>query len=167
MGVWGSEAVILALYGAPLVVAAGWDLATFRIPNALNLMFLALFPLAAQLAPQPVDWLWHLAAGGVVLAAGFGLFALRLFGGGDVKLLAVAALWLGWDRLPAFVLGVAVLGGGLAVVVLLLRSPVLATALAHLGRTPAVLHKGAAIPYGIAIAGGGLAMAKALPLLGG
>lgn len=167
MEVWGNEAVILALYAAPLLVAAAWDIVTFRIPNSLNLTFLALFPLAALLAPQPVDWLWHLAAGGAVLAAGFVLFALGLLGGGDVKLLAVAALWLGWDRLPAFTLSVALLGGGLALLLLLLRRPAVAMVLAHLGRTPAVLQQGAAIPYGIAIAAGGLVLAKALPLIGG
>jgi prepilin peptidase CpaA len=48
---------------------------------------------------------------------GFLLFSLRLFGGGDAKLLAAAGLWLGWPDLIPFLVMTAVAGGvlGLAV----------------------------------------------------
>ncbi len=159
--------LVISLYAAPLAVAAAWDVATFRIPNFLNLIFLALFPVAALLAPQPLDWPWHLAAGGLVLAVGFVMFALNLFGGGDVKMLAVAALWMGWDNLLGYVLWVGLIGGVLAVLLLVLRSDAAGMVLSHLGRMPKVLQKKAPVPYGIAIALGGLAMAGELPMLAG
>lgn len=162
----GIEALVLALYAGPLVVAALWDVATFRIPNTLNLAFLSLFPLAGLLAPQPPDWLWHLAAFGVVLAVGFPLFLLRLLGGGDVKLLVAAALWLGWDRLLEFSILVALAGGALSLALVVLRLPLMQMAWAHLGRTPRVLQKQAPVPYGVAIAVGGLLLAAELPLIG-
>lgn len=157
--------VVTALYAAPLIVAAAWDLATFRIPNLLNGLFLALFPLAGVIAPHQPDWLWHLAGAGAVLAGGFVLFALRLLGGGDVKLITVAALWLGWSQVLPYLVVVALVGGLLTLLLLVLRSPLAAVALSHLGPTPKVLTKGAPVPYGIAIAVGGLAMISSLPML--
>ncbi len=161
------DAVVMALYAAPLMVAAGWDTLSFRIPNTLNLIFLALFPVAVPFAPYAPDWLWHFAAFGVVLAVGIVLFSLRLLGGGDVKLMTVAALWLGWDRLLEFVVWVAIYGGVLSIALLLLRSQWLQMLYAHLGRPPRVLRPQADIPYGIAIAAGGLMMADKLPLITG
>ena len=38
----------------------------------------------------------HWAAGGIVLAGAFLLFAVGWIGGGDAKFAAAAALWLGW-----------------------------------------------------------------------
>jgi prepilin peptidase CpaA len=163
----GGDAVVTALYAAPLMVAAAWDTVSFRIPNTLNLVFLALFPVAVLLAPHGPDWLWHLAAFGLVLAVGILVFSLRLLGGGDVKLMTVAALWLGWDRLIEFVTWVAIFGGVLSVVLLLLRAQMLQPLYAHLGRPPKLLQPKADIPYGVAIAAGGLMLAGRLPLIAG
>lgn len=159
--------VVTALYAAPLVVAAAWDVATFRIPNFLNALFLALFPVAGLIAPHQPDWLWHLAAAGAVLAGCFAMFALRLLGGGDVKLVTVAALWVGWSHLLQYLVIVALIGGGLTILLLALRNPVTVVALSHFGPTPKVLTKGAPVPYGVAIAAGGLFMVSSLPLLTG
>ena len=46
-----------------------------------------------------MDWAaygWHFAAGALVLAVTFGLFAMGGMGGGDAKLLAATALWMGF-----------------------------------------------------------------------
>lgn len=174
------DKLILAMYAAPLLVAAGWDVATFRIPNTLNLVFLALFPVAALLAPVPVDWLWHLAAFGLMFVIGLGLFALRLFGGGDVKLLIVVALWLGWDNLLPMAVWVSLAGGAVALLAVAETSAA-GQWLLSLVRLPRVLVKEDAwpteegepparkrkhIPYGIGICVGGLMMAGKLPLVG-
>lgn len=163
-----AQMAVLALFVAPLLVAAAFDLWTFRIPNLLNGAFLALFPLAALLAPAPLDWQAHLAGFGLVLLGGIVLFSFRLLGGGDVKLLAVAGLWLGLPALPVFLLWVGLLGGGLSLLLLMVRADWL-TVMVHgtLGRLPRVLEKGAAVPYGVAIAAGGLMSTSALPLLAG
>lgn len=161
------DAMVTALYAAPLVVAAAWDTASFRIPNTLNLVFLALFPVAVLVAPHGPDWLWHAAAFGAVLGAGIVLFTLRLLGGGDVKLMAVTALWLGWEPLPQFLVWVAVCGGVLSLALILLRTAPLQMVYAHLGGAPRLLRPKADVPYGIAIAAGGLVMAGKLPLIAG
>lgn len=161
----GNEGIVMVLYAAPLMVAALWDVATFRIPNMLNLVFLALFPIAALLSPQSLAWLWHFTAFGIVLAAGFVLFSLRLLGGGDVKMLAVAALWVGWDLMLEFMIWVGIFGGVLSLALLVLRMQPLQALYVHLGGAPRLLRPKADVPYGVAIAAGGLMVAAKLPLV--
>ena len=72
-------------------------------------------------------------------------FRLGILGGGDVKLLAAAALWLGAAALMPFLMATALAGGLLAVAFL-------AWALVRRDRGRV------ALPYGIAIAAGGVAM---------
>lgn len=159
--------MIAAMFVLPLAVAALWDLASFRIPNLLPLALLVLFPVAAAMSAAPVAWGWHLAAGAVVLAAGAGLFALGLLGGGDAKLMAAAALWLGSGNLLAFLLTTSLAGGVLTLAILLLRGAPLRHVFAGIGFAPTVLRPRAGIPYGVAIAVGGAVLAQSLPMAGG
>jgi prepilin peptidase CpaA len=84
-----------------------------------------------------------LVAAAAVFLAGGAAFRFRMLGGGDVKLFAAAALWLGAAALGPFVLATALAGGALALGFLLAR---------HL--RPDGLAAG--LPYGIAIAAGGI-----------
>jgi prepilin peptidase CpaA len=140
------EALTLAAVGL-LVAAAITDGRSRRIPNPLPLG-LALLGLAriasglaggAGIAMAALD----LAAAAAVFLAGAVAFRFRLLGGGDVKLIAAAALWLGAAALGPFLLATALAGGALAVGFLLLRL---------LGRGGVA----AGLPYGIAIAAGGI-----------
>lgn len=81
----------LELAAPVLVAVAYFDLRFMRIPDALPLMAVALFAGAAALAPMP-DILPRMAIAGAVFAIGFAGFAFRLFGGGDVKMLAALLL---------------------------------------------------------------------------
>jgi prepilin peptidase CpaA len=149
-----------ALAGAAAIV----DFATLRIPNALTAALLVLFAAAAVCTPAPVPWLSHLSAGLLALGLGVACFAARWMGGGDVKLFAVLALWLGLDALPVFGLVVGLLGGAVTLGVLQLRRPALEARLGALGILPESLKSGAGVPYGIAIALGGLiVMSPLLP----
>lgn len=108
-------AVFVLLMGA----AAISDLLAFRIPNGLVLGIALLFLLAAPAAGMP--WqvtFWHLLAGVLLFALGYALFSFGLIGGGDAKLVAAAALWLGWTALPHFLLYTALAGGILAIAML-------------------------------------------------
>jgi prepilin peptidase CpaA len=97
----------------------------------------------------------HLAAGSLLLIVGILLFSLGWVGGGDAKLLAAAALWLGFESLVPFLAYVAVFGGALAIAILAYRSfP--ATALPLPGWAARLHAKGGAMPYGVAIAAGAL-----------
>jgi prepilin peptidase CpaA len=157
-------AIALA-YSTLAATALILDFATLRIPNLLTAALLGLFVAATLCAPAPVAWLSHFAAGLVALGFGTVCFAARWMGAGDVKLFTVLALWTGLDALPEFGLVVGLLGAGVTLGVLLLRRPALELRLATLGILPASLKAGAGVPYGIAIALGGLIVTS--PLLPG
>ena len=137
--------ILLGLLTAMLLVAAAFDLKSRTIPNTLNL--------AIALLAIPFWWstglsLWpeaalQLGVALLVFAAFAGLFALGWMGGGDVKLIAALALWLPWQAVLALIVLMS-LAGGVLTLAMVVRQ--------RLGR-----HEGAPeIPYGVAIAFGGL-----------
>lgn len=145
-------------FAALVLTAAASDVATFTIPNWIPLAILALFPVAALATSLslPTAGL-HLAVGVVALLAGMAMFALRWMGGGDAKLIAAAALWLGPAAMPNFVLGAALVGGGLAILLVTMRSapfrPMIALGPRWVNRLADTTQ---GIPYGVAIAAGAL-----------
>jgi prepilin peptidase CpaA len=150
--------LLLFVFPFAMAFAAASDLLTMRIPNLLTLGLCAAFLAVAPLAE--LGWreiLTHMAAGSAMLLAGILLFSLGWLGGGDAKLLAAAALWLGFEALAPFLAYVAVFGGALAIAVLAYRS-VPAGALPLPGWAARLHAKGGAIPYGVAIAAGALAV---------
>ncbi len=153
----------LLLFAAALGWAAWSDLLRLRIPNPVVLGIAALYPLHVLSAPAPVDWLGGLMVAGVVLAAGFALFALRVIGGGDAKLLAVVALWAGPPLIVFLMLSTAVFGGLLAIFastpLRMLFPYVAATTRADVDVRQLVKMQ---IPYGVAIAAAGVIVANRL-----
>jgi prepilin peptidase CpaA len=139
--------LLLALLALLLVVAAVIDVRTFTISNKLNLAVALLAPLywlSIALTPWPGIAI-QLAAG----AAVFGLLALAFFagmmGGGDVKLAAALALWFPPGVTVKFLVLMSIAGGVLT--------------LAVLGWHRLKQREGRPeIPYGVAIAFGGLAI---------
>ena len=150
-------AEILVLVALPLLlaIAAGWDIASFTIPNFLNLALITAFAVFAFVAGLSFSTIgWHLLAAGIALAIGFTLFALGHIGGGDAKLFAAVVLWLGLkDSLP-YALVASVFGGALAVALLLLRQWPLPAFLARQSWIMKLHDKKAGIPYGVALAAG-------------
>ncbi|MDI7776022.1 prepilin peptidase [Asticcacaulis sp. EMRT-3] len=157
-------ATLFALvYPACLLAAAFTDLTTMTIPNRLTIgLAVAFVPAAllAQISGVPfglTDWGIHLGLGALGLVLGMVFFALRFMGGGDAKLIAAASLWLGWHGFVAFLIYTALAGGALTLALLGLRQafPLAGPKLpAWLGRH---FEARGDIPYGIAIAIGGLA----------
>jgi prepilin peptidase CpaA len=150
-----AELIVLIVLPALLVLAAGWDIASFTIPNFLQLALIAafcVFAFAIGMAPAAIGG--HLLAGFVGLAIGFTLFALGYIGGGDAKLFACVALWFGFVNFVDYALVAAIMGGALTLLILGMRSlplPAYLDAQAWIRR----LHdaKGG-IPYGVALAAG-------------
>jgi prepilin peptidase CpaA len=160
-------AAALALSFPVLVLfAAGRDALSFTIPNWIPLTLLAVFPAAALMAGAPLPTLGlHAGIGVAALLVGMGMFALRWVGGGDAKLAAAVALWLGWPALVTFVLAAALTGGVLAAALLLLRSAVLRpVVLMGPAWVTRLAEPGEGVPYGVAIAVGALAAFPASPL---
>jgi prepilin peptidase CpaA len=147
-----------------LLAAAISDVRGYRIPNLFSLNIALLFPVYGLLSGQPVAWGAHGFTMLGCLAVGLPLFALKLAGGGDVKLLTALALWAGPGQIAPLLLITAVLGGVLAlgaVGLTILRQPALLYGLRTVGLAP---FRSIKLPYGVAIAGGGLAiLAPLLP----
>jgi prepilin peptidase CpaA len=147
---------VLLLFPAAMLYAAVSDIFTMTIPNRISIALIAIFPLAAYLAGLPMATvLWHLAAFATVLVVCFGLFSFNLLGGGDAKLLASAALWVGMSQLLPFITYVALSGGALAIIFLAYRRfPVSALPVPEWALRLHKAEKG--MPYGLAICVGGL-----------
>ena len=146
-----------------LVITGGvHDLVTYRIPNWISLALIAAFVAAAGVglaSGVPATTLGlNFAVGAAALVIGFAMFALGWIGGGDAKLFASAALWIGWPSVGTYTLTTMIAGGALSIIVLWLRSPL---ARAYLPVGPAwfarLAEPKAGIPYGVAIAFGALA----------
>ena len=143
---------------AGLMVWAAWsDLREYVIPNRISLAIAALYP-AHILAAGSINLVpGALIVATIVFAAGFAFFALRIAGGGDVKLMTAAALWAGQPQIIEFLFATALAGGVLATVLAMhaWRQSAVSTPDGRL-----VLRIGAIrdtkVPYGAAIAVGGL-----------
>jgi prepilin peptidase CpaA len=156
-GVTVLDLAILTVFPAAVAFAGCMDLFTMTIPNRVSLALVAGFAVLAPFAGLTgSDMLSHLGAGLLVLAMGILLFIPGWFGGGDAKLAAAVALWLGFGHIVEYLLAVALLGGAMAGVFMAMRAHPLPIALST--QTWAVrLHGGrSGIPYGLALAAGAL-----------
>ena len=90
----------------------------------------------------------------VVVVSGL-LFAFDMMGGGDVKLLSTTAVWAGPEHIALFIVTTAIIGGMVSVARMVWV--VLARAGMEISAVPL-----ARIPYGLAIAGGGMFVAAQL-----
>ena len=100
----------------------------------------------------------HLACGAAVLVLTFALFAFGWIGGGDAKLAASTAVWLGWANLYEYGLAASILGAGLTLGILMLRKRDLPPLLATRAWAVRIHTAGNGVPYGIALAVAGLAL---------
>ena len=152
-----AQALVLFVVPALLAASAGWDLASYTIPNFLPAALLAVFVLLALISGLPPSEIGlHALAGVAGLAMGFALFAFGLIGGGDAKLFAAIVLWLGFRDLLDYALMTSVFGGALAIILIGLRNvPIPATLSSHAWLVR--LHDPRlGIPYGVALAAGAL-----------
>ncbi|MEM6648832.1 MAG: prepilin peptidase [Pseudomonadota bacterium] len=148
---------ISLIFPSLLIAAAYKDITSFTIPNRIVTVMVATWPFAFLYTGLPM------AEGGmtllmavVVLALGFGLFATNTLGAGDVKLLAAATLWVGSEHILWFLIYTTVMGGGLALFLLTFRKLPL-PAFAFSQRWLVDLHaRERVMPYGVAIAVGGI-----------
>ena len=164
---------ILALV-AILAWAAVADAMWFRISNAVPIAILALYPLYLLAGGQGLAQLhWAAAIAIATFLIGAFMFARGWMGGGDVKLLAALALWAGPTHFPALIAMTSIAGGALALIAFL---PGRAATLSwlttnlrialHLPDAPRTATGRRTIPYGVAIAVGGLHMCGQLYMAG-
>jgi len=151
------EAATLLLFPGLMVFAAISDLLTMTISNGISLALALLFiVMAFACGLSTTEIAWHLACGVAMLVVTFGMFARGWIGGGDAKLAAATAIWLGFDHVGDYALSASALGGLLTLLIIGLRKcPLPGVLVAR--RWIARLHEpGTGIPYGVALASAGL-----------
>ena len=159
-----ADAIRLALFPAMMAFAASSDFLTLTISNRVSLILVGGFVALAVIGGvSAADVLSHLAAGCVVLVAAFSLFARGIVGGGDAKLAAATALWLGFDHLLPYLLYASLLGGALSVGLIWFRLAPLPDWLARHDWAQRLHGKDAGVPYGIALAAAALAVYPQTP----
>lgn len=145
--------VFLFIFPALMAFAAFSDLFTMKISNRLVLITTASFLVIALLAGLSLEQFgWHLLAGALVLAITFGMFAAGWIGGGDAKMAAAIALWLGFAQLLPFLLYASVFGGALTLLILIARRWMLPARLTAVEWIARLHNPQTGIPYGVALA---------------
>ena len=147
----------LSVFPAALLIAAANDLYEFKIPNWISLTLICAYPvagLAVSAAPQIM--IEGVIIGAAALTVGFALFALRVVGGGDAKLFAATAPWLGAMAIGPFLLYTAIAGLVLTIAMLAFRKLPILPVYAHAPWLLRLHDRKKELPYGVAIAAGGL-----------
>jgi prepilin peptidase CpaA len=140
------------IFPALMAFAASYDTLSMRIGNGLCLaLVLAFVPAALLQGLTGPALVMHVSCALAMLAAGFALYAMGWVGGGDAKLFAAAALWLGWTHISTFAALTAIAGGVLAAIFIAWRLLRLRFWPYRRGEVPAV-----EMPYGIALASAAL-----------
>jgi prepilin peptidase CpaA len=157
-------ASLLCLAFPLLLLYAAWhDVSTMWIPNWVSIALGAAFIPAAMAAGLSTGEIgMHLLVGAIVMLACVGLFFLNVFGGGDAKVIGAASLWIGLPAMTSFVFWMALAGGLLGILLLVLRKMKLNPTHEWSKR---LLAPETGAPYAVAIAVGALVAAPHSPLL--
>lgn len=163
------HALVLLGFSGLLFAAAYGDLRRFQIPNAISIALALLYPFAAIANGAQAELAPHLIFALFTFLIGAGFFAAGLFGGGDVKLFAAVAFWVGpheAGRLLVYTAGI----GGILALVLLTRQGAALVGRVHATSpaaevVPDVAPMRRPVPYGVAIAIAGLAIQFSTVLL--
>ncbi|RYE08923.1 MAG: peptidase [Hyphomicrobiales bacterium] len=149
--------VALFIFPVLMAYAASSDLLTMRIANWLVLTVAGTYFVLAFFAQLPLEEIGlSVAAAAVVLAVAFAFFAFGWIGGGDAKLVAATALWVGFGLMLQFLVYAALLGGALTMIILSFRNYSLPPFLMGHKWLDRLHDKKKGVPYGIALAAAGI-----------
>jgi len=145
--------IFFGIFPALMTFAAAYDLTTMTIPNRLTAAVAVAFLVVAVLSGMPLSEIaLHIAAGLAVLVLTFAMFTAGWVGGGDAKLAAAIALWLGFADLLDYLMLASILGGLLTLGLLAARRYPLPRPLVSLPWAMRLHAPETGIPYGIALA---------------
>jgi prepilin peptidase CpaA len=148
-----ADAIRLLLFPAMMAFAAASDLLTMTISNGVSLILTASFLVLAAMLGMPLAQIgMHFGAALAVLAVAFVFFACGWIGGGDAKLAAATALWLGFDQLLNYLTFAAFIGGLMTLAIMKFRLMPLPAAIADHEWAQRLHRTDAGVPYGIALA---------------
>lgn len=171
----------LTLFTSGLIIAGAiTDFLKLRIPNILPILIIGCFAGAYTLHmtldsnASFQDLSSHLYAFIGSLIVMMILFFMRLFGGGDAKIIPAIALWTGAQGLGVFLMLTTIAGGVLALLSIALRKTKIGQKLISKllkyqslqdGWVGALAKGTNVVPYGIAIAVGGIGAFRSLGYL--
>ncbi|HTJ58331.1 MAG TPA: prepilin peptidase [Devosiaceae bacterium] len=148
---------VLLLFPLLMAFAASSDLLTMRISNRVVLLLVAAFCAVAMGIGMPLaEFGLHAACAALVLVVAFAFFSLGWIGGGDAKLAAATAFWLGFGLTLPYLLDAAIIGGAMTLLILMVRRWPLPAMLARISWIDRLHDAKTGIPYGIALAIAGL-----------
>jgi len=159
-----TDMVALAVFAGALAGAAFCDVRQYLIPDRFPVAIVLSYPLYASGHPWE-QGLWALGVGFAMLVAGAILFATNVMGGGDTKLLAATGLWAGLDLASVFLFVTALAGAAIGIAWLTPIRRLMPEAPIEDGISapgPAAGWRARLrqpVPYGVAIALGGLHLA--------
>jgi prepilin peptidase CpaA len=161
------EALIFVVFPFCMAFAIVSDMVSMTIANRVSLVLVATFAMVAPLTGMAwVDFGWHFAGGALVLCCTFVLFAIGGMGGGDAKLMAATALWMGFSpQLMQYLLQASIYGGMLTLLLIIYRNSPLSS---FTGGNVLLRHFAngkAGIPYGVALGAAGLMVYPSTPLM--
>lgn len=152
-------AATLVFFPAMMAFAASSDFFTMTISNRVSIALVLGFVLLAAAAGVPAGAIAaNLLCGAVALCVTFTLFAFGWIGGGDAKLAAATAVWLGFGHMADYGVISSVLGGVLTLAVIQMRGMTLPAALTGRDWFARLNNPANGVPYGIALAAAGLAV---------
>ncbi|GJL90993.1 A24 family peptidase [Hyphococcus sp.] len=149
--------LLLSVFPAALLIAAANDIYEFKIPNWISIILVTVYPLAGlAIGAGPHLMIEGALLGAAALTVGFCLFAMRIIGGGDAKLLAATAPWMGMGSLGLFLFQTAIAGLALAIIMGLFRKFPILPVYAHAPWLIKLHERKKDLPYAVAIAAGAL-----------
>lgn len=158
--------ILFWLYVALLVIGACTDVLWLKIPNSLAILLVLLFAVTVLWRQPEISVIAHVLPALGLFLVGVVLFYFGKVGGGDVKFLGAAALFVGFDLLPNFLVWLAMAGAAVALAFLLagrLLQRGLGSHKATRGgkiRLPESLAQPGQVPYGLAISLASLALVR-------
>ncbi len=159
-----ADTIRLMLFPALMAFAASSDLLTMTISNRVSLILAGGFLVLALVSHMSMmDVLSHFGAASIVLVVAFGFFSRGWIGGGDAKLAAATALWLGFEHLLPYLVYASLFGGALTLLLIQFRLAPLPAVLARQAWVQRLHEKNGGIPYGIALAAAALAVYPETP----
>lgn len=154
------DLLALILFPALMAYAAWSDLFTMTIANWISALLVLAFVAMAAASGMSFETILvdHLACGVAVLSLTFTLFAFGWIGGGDAKLAAATAVWIGWALLSDYGLLASLLGAALTLGLLRFRKLDLPDRLVMHAWIARLHNRATGVPYGVALASAGLAI---------
>jgi prepilin peptidase CpaA len=161
------EALILVVFPFCMVFAAVSDVLSMTIANRVSVILVVTFAVVAPLTGM--DWAiygGHFAAAAAVLAFTFAMFAIGGMGGGDAKLMAATAVWMGFNiNLLGYLVVSASFGGLLTLLILYYRKSPFADLTGNNMFLRHFANHSGGVPYGVALGIGGLVTYPDSPLM--